>query len=175
MRPGSFEVIEQRIAGLLRQWQADLPPSFAAYPKRPLIPVDVVETHAENIAAAQAETNQQKQDCLVANAMRLREVAAGDEPFDVSGRQIAWQRRESPLWDRRHRSIEPWATRVMRCQEPQIAPERCRHRLDVRTSASLGRRQDHPPDKRSALLPGIIPGAWTQPGEHPAVTVHCAL
>src|SRR6266404_7937839 len=87
-RPDPSEIIEQRVAGILRQWQADLPPSFATHPKRPLIPVEIVETHVENVAAAQAETNQQKQDCLVANAMRLREVTAGDEPFDISGYEI---------------------------------------------------------------------------------------
>src|SRR5262249_50519151 len=79
------------------------------------------------------------------------------------------------LWDRRHRSIEPWATRAMRCQEPQITPERCRHRLDVRTRASLSLRKDHSPDKLSIVFPRIIPEAWKQPCDHAAVTIDRAL
>jgi hypothetical protein len=59
-------------------------------------------------AGPQAETRKKKQDCFVANAVRLREVARGNQPFDVGGREIARQPRQSLLWDGRNGPIEPW-------------------------------------------------------------------
>src|SRR5260221_8346 len=82
---------------------------------RLLVPLDVVETHAENIAGSQTKPREEKQDCLVANAVQLREVARGDQPFDIGGGEIARQCRQSPLRNSRHRPIEPWATHAVRC------------------------------------------------------------
>jgi hypothetical protein len=63
----------------------------------------------------------------------------------------------------------------MCCQEPKIAPERCRHRLDVRTRVSLGLGEHHSPDELGIVLPRIIPEARKQLGDHAAVAVDRAL
>ena len=75
---------------------------------------NVIDTHSENVAGTQTETRQKKQDGFVANAVRLREVAWGDQPFDIGGRKITRPRRQSPLRDDRHSPIEPWATQAVR-------------------------------------------------------------
>src|SRR5437868_3053740 len=51
--PDAFQVIEQRVASILRHRQPDLSPRLAAHPKRSLIPGDVIETHVENVAGSQ--------------------------------------------------------------------------------------------------------------------------
>jgi hypothetical protein len=86
VRPGSRHIVEQGIASILWQWQANLPAALATDPYGSFPPGDVVETHGENITGPKTETRQKEQDRLVANAGWRRGVTGGDQPFDIGRR-----------------------------------------------------------------------------------------
>jgi hypothetical protein len=46
-------------------------PSFASDSECSLVPTDVIETHAKDVASPQTETGEEKQNGLVANAVTL--------------------------------------------------------------------------------------------------------
>jgi|SRR6516162_4403734 hypothetical protein len=70
-RPGLFQVIEQSVTSVLRQRQLNFLPSFASDSECSLVPTDVIETHAKDVASPQTETGEEKQNGLVANAVTL--------------------------------------------------------------------------------------------------------
>ena len=73
-----LRVLDQGIAGILRQWQSNLPPAFAADTDGPFVPGDVIEPHAEDIAGAKAEPRQEKENCPVTNPVRLAGITIKD-------------------------------------------------------------------------------------------------
>jgi hypothetical protein len=70
-RTGLSQVIEQSVTSVLRQRQLNFPPSFASNSECSLVPTNVIETHAKDVASPQTETREEKQNGLVANAVGL--------------------------------------------------------------------------------------------------------
>src|SRR5215467_5357868 len=70
-RPGLFQVIEQSVTSVLRHRQLNFAAPFASNSECSLVPANIIETHAKDVAGPQTETCEQKQNGLVANAVGL--------------------------------------------------------------------------------------------------------
>jgi hypothetical protein len=140
-------IVEQGIAGVLRQWQADLSPTFAANSQCPLFPIDIIKTRRQNVASPQTKTGQEQQDRPIADASWRRGITGSDQPFDIGHRKVPRQSRQSPMGYSRHGVIKPWAADAARRQEPQVPPQCHGHRPDIDGRASPSLVKDDPPDK----------------------------
>src|SRR5450755_1223094 len=79
-------IVEQGVASVLWQWQANLAASLATDPYCSLFPGNIAETHGKNSTGPKTKTRQKEQDRLVANAGWRRGVTGGDQPFDIGHR-----------------------------------------------------------------------------------------
>ena len=69
-------------------------------------PVEIVQGHGGDLAAAQAEPREQHQDGVVAPTRRRSPIARRQQPFDLFGRQRLRQVRQAPASYARHRRGE---------------------------------------------------------------------
>src|SRR5260370_3080010 len=70
-RPDPSEIIEQRVAGILRQWQAGPPPALSTHPKRPLIPGGILPAQVGHFSAPPTRTKPQNPAGAVAAGIAL--------------------------------------------------------------------------------------------------------
>ena len=84
---------------------------------------------------AQTKPREQKKDRPVPDPMRKGEIAPLDQAGDILGQQITRQRRQPPVWRRRHGMIETGAALAARGQEPH------RYLSGVLTAIAGGHKQ----------------------------------
>lgn len=73
-----FDVGQNRIAGVLRQWQAHLSLRLAADTDQRVAPVNVFQPQRDNVARPQGEPGKKQQDRLVSHARTRCAIAACD-------------------------------------------------------------------------------------------------
>jgi hypothetical protein len=100
---GRGNVVQDRVADILRQWQAVRPTRLALDRQVAGPPVDVVEVHILNITGTQAEPGEQENDGLVPNFHRAICRTGADDLLDRCRVDVAGQRRKAVAlhrWDR---------------------------------------------------------------------------
>src|ERR1700729_3387017 len=69
-RATTFDIEQQGITDVLRQWQARTSPTLAGYSNRSFLPGNIIETEIEYVAGSQAQPGQKQQNRLVTSTRR---------------------------------------------------------------------------------------------------------
>src|SRR3990167_326501 len=95
LRAGCRKICQDRVANILRQWQAVRSTRLALDRQVAGSPVDVVETHVLNIGSPQAEPGEQENDGLVPDFHRTICRTGRNDPLDRCRVDMARQRRKA--------------------------------------------------------------------------------
>ncbi|SAL07713.1 hypothetical protein AWB81_08247 [Caballeronia arationis] len=85
------KIARQCRANLRGHWQAFQSLTFASNNYLAVLPVQIVQRHRQHLAAPQPESGQEQQDRIVALAGRCAAIAAGEQSFNLIGKQRAGQ------------------------------------------------------------------------------------
>ncbi len=119
-RPSMEKTVPDRVADILRQRQNSGSPRIAADPDERIVPVDIAQPTAGNIAGTQGEQGKQQQHGVIPQSLRRRPVAGCDDVFDIVPRHETGQCREPLAGNRRHSSGKPGPAKAL---EAQIRPK----------------------------------------------------
>ncbi|MEI9986089.1 MAG: hypothetical protein WDN69_24685 [Aliidongia sp.] len=143
-RPVLTQIVDQGCPDIRRQRQPCQPLTFAVHNDLAAFPIEIVQGHGGDLAAAQAEPREQHQDGVIATTRRLPTITRRQQTFDLFGRQRFRQVRQTPAGDTRHRGGEIGRQQSALHQEAQKRTQRRDHQLRTATGSGLGSAHDEP-------------------------------
>jgi hypothetical protein len=138
VRGAAFQVSEQRVADILREWQSYLVSSFPYHLQRAVVPVDVAEAHTRYIPGTQPQPHQHQYDRPVPKAPMICAITGGNEPIYLLRGQTAGQPREAPVGHGGYGESKVIASFSEEVEKPQKGPEGGNQFLGCRNAALVG-------------------------------------
>ena len=85
------DVMEKRVAGILRKRKSRLSSRFAAHAQPCVVPVNVSQLQVENIACAQGKAGEKEQDRSVTQSLVYCRIARSDGTLNILQGDVAGQ------------------------------------------------------------------------------------
>ena len=73
------------VTDVLGQRQANFPAALAADPERPIRPIDILQSHSDDVTGTQTDTAQQQEDGLIANTAGRLQIAGIENAVQFIG------------------------------------------------------------------------------------------
>ncbi len=135
------QVPDDRDPDVMRQRQPFRPRALATHDQLTRAPVDVLQRQAGDLAGAQSQPRQHRQDRQIPAADHRRPVARRQQRLDLTGLQPLGQPRQPPTRDRRNRSGQRTLKHALQMQEAKQRTQR--HDRQVRRAAAQPRTHLH--------------------------------
>src|SRR5262245_46642705 len=129
MGPSLTQVGSHGLAHVAWNWQPILSTALAPHRQPSRLPVDVGESHGDNLPRTKAESRQQKQHGVVPLPRDRLSAAGTDETFHLLGRQGLGQGRQSPLRHLGHGRGEIDGNVPTPSKKPEEGTKRAHHEL----------------------------------------------
>jgi hypothetical protein len=122
--PGD-QILQQCVARILRQPQADFVTPFPHDSERASFPLKVGQPQSSDVACTQAQSHQEQQDRAVMETPDGRAITGRNHARDLFCREgTVWQGREPPMGEARQRLVWLIRAQPVEAEKPQERPDR---------------------------------------------------